>query len=90
MGLVIGNDNWWRTHGIGCTSLVVTGSGAGMGEEPEDTCLASYTLIETVHASLFMFLTVSISQPPLEMDLTVCISVVDGDVCSLSVPALFT
>ena len=63
---MVGNDNWWRTHGIGCTSVAVTGSGAGsgagggeQGAEPEDTCLASYTLIETVHASLFMFLTVS-------------------------------
>lgn len=72
MGLLIGNDNWWRTHGIGCsspTSGTASGDGSGAGilwedfatqwEESGDTCLLPYTVIETVHASIFMFLTVS-------------------------------
>jgi hypothetical protein len=90
LGLVIGNDNWWRTHGIDCRletvggggsgaaaagatdhEMAVVGSGAtaagaagsingggGAGEE-YTSCLISYTVIETIHAALFMFLTVS-------------------------------
>ena len=69
MGLMIGNDNWWRTHGIGCSPIAMTGSGAGSGtgtqwEESEDTCLVPYTVIETVHASIFMFLTVNYHNQP--------------------------
>ena len=66
---MVGNDNWWRTHGIDCRLVPVSGSGAdqvvdgsGAGrEQPEDeyTCLLSYTVIETVHAAVFMFLTVN-------------------------------
>ena len=68
MGLLIGNDNWWKTHGVGCSPIAKTGSGAGSGagtqwEEPGDTCLVPYTVIETVHASIFTFLTVNL-QPP--------------------------
>ena len=79
LGLLIGNDNWWRTHGIDCRLVPVgggsgaadgvtdqvVGSGAGTGgqeqwEESEYTsCLLSYTVIETVHAAIFMFLTVN-------------------------------
>lgn len=65
---MIGNDNWWKSHGIGCNSPTTTaGSGAderGSGTEGEEQweemgdCLLSYTVIETVHAALFMFLTV--------------------------------
>lgn len=87
MGLLIGNDNWWQTHGIDCRlvtvggggsgaaavgatdhEMAVVGSGAiatgganggdGAGEE-YTSCLLSYTVIETIHAALFMFLTVS-------------------------------
>ena len=71
MGLLIGNDNWWKTHGIDCRLVPVGGSGAadqqvvGSGTngreqwEEEYTCLLSYTVIETVHAAVFMFLTVN-------------------------------
>ena len=93
LGLLIGNDNWWRTHGIGCRLVpvgsdgsgaaagaggtadqemeAVVGSGAittgaggdggGQGQWGEElvSCLLSYTVIETIHAALFMFLTVS-------------------------------
>ena len=84
LGLLIGNDNWWRTHGIGCRLVTVGGGGSGAAADQEmeavgsgataaagggganggngeeyTSCLLSYTVIETVHAALFMFLTVS-------------------------------
>ena len=93
LGLLIGNDNWWRTHGIGCRLVTVGGDGsgaaAGAGTADQEmeavvgsgaittgaggdgggqgqtqwgeelvSCLLSYTVIETIHAALFMFLTV--------------------------------
>lgn len=85
LGLLIGNDNWWRTHGIDCRLVTVgggSGAAAGTTDQQEvvgsgDTaaggghggqeqwgeeytlCLLSYNVIETIHAALFMFLTVS-------------------------------
>ena len=82
MGLLIGNDNWWRTNGIDCRLVMVDGGGSGAAADQEMvavgsgvsaagaganggdgeeymSCLLSYTVIETIHAALFMFLTVS-------------------------------
>ena len=85
MGLLIGNDNWWRTNGIDCRLVTVGGGGSGAAADQEMaavgsgvtaaagagasgsdgeleeymSCLLSYTVIETIHAALFMFLTVS-------------------------------
>lgn len=63
---MVGNDNWWRTHGISCTSVSGDGSGgpwngteSNQWEEFGDTCVLPYTVIETVHAAIFMFLTVT-------------------------------
>ena len=82
LGLLIGNDNWWRTHGIDCHLVTVgdgSGAAAGTTDQQEEvgsgataghggqeqwgdeytSCLLSYNVIETMHAALFMFLTVS-------------------------------
>lgn len=40
LGLSVGNDNWWRTHGIGCEER--TGSGAGDSNTAE--CTLSYAV----------------------------------------------
>ena len=42
----MGNDNWWRTHGIGCEGSGDTeGSGAGGNDTTE--CIVSYAVSET-------------------------------------------
>lgn len=72
--MLIGNDNYWKGHGIQCmlvpaiNSTVMTddnGSGfliSGGGETTEldhGNCLISYTLIETMHAAIYMLIAVS-------------------------------
>ena len=43
----MGNDNWWRTHGIGCEGSGDTeGSGAG-GNDTTTECIVSYAVSET-------------------------------------------
>ena len=76
LGLVIGNDNWWRTHGINCksSSLVstanVTNQTGGSGESAieEEGCVLSYAVIETIHAAIYMLLTVSL---PMVLDVII-------------------
>lgn len=55
LGLSVGNDNWWRTHGMGCRE---TGDEEGSGNDDSGTveCTASYATIETIHATVYMFL----------------------------------
>lgn len=43
LGLSVGNDNWWRTHGMGCRE---TGDEEGSGNDDSGTveCTASYAV----------------------------------------------
>lgn len=76
LGLLVGNNNYWKTHGINCNSELGTnssfgeleiadssfggGSGVDGGEELEPTeCLVQYSIVETVHATVYMLITVS-------------------------------
>lgn len=58
-------ENFWRIHGLLCNNTYENGSGYdfsgdGTTMEPElDSCLVFYSVIETVHASVFIFLAVS-------------------------------
>lgn len=92
LGVLIGNDNYWRTHGIKCGVGLESSTGdengmssgnSGMGMESstgdegsgnysgdggiemlevalENTCLVSYSVIETIHAAIYMFIAVSL------------------------------
>lgn len=53
LGLTFGNDNWWRTHGVGCPDPPANGT-AETGEEED--CTLSYADIETIHASVYLAL----------------------------------
>ena len=101
LGLVVGNDNWWRTHGIRCSSPEETagsGGGSGMGRSLSgDTCLLSYTTIETIHAAIFMLLTVNISIPQVTtivkaiLSITTLYFTASGDnICAVPCVAVFS
>lgn len=72
LGLVIGNDNFWKTQGLGCGQSLNSsgddeGSGVLVGDggyellevELPSSCAISYTIVETVHAVLYMLIAVS-------------------------------
>ena len=50
LGLTISNDNWWRTHGIGCTDS--EGSGVQQDEDGEADCFLSYAVSNTINYML--------------------------------------
>lgn len=62
-------DNYWKTHGLLCSHKDDSGSGSGYDfsggddlrllEMEPDRCLVFYSVVETVHASVFILLAVS-------------------------------
>lgn len=70
---MIGNDNFWKSHGLGCGQAAINSSGDEIGSgiligdggyellevELSSSCIISYTIIETVHAALYMLIAVS-------------------------------
>ena len=74
LGILVGKDNYWKGHGIQCmlvptnssfadddygNELLINDGESELVELDTETCLISYTLIETVHAAVYMFIAVS-------------------------------
>ena len=56
LGLSFGNDNWWKTNGIGCREReVADGSGLGAEDSGSNTveCVASYAVSFQPHNNYY-------------------------------------
>ncbi|XP_064382648.1 sodium/potassium-transporting ATPase subunit beta-1-interacting protein 3-like [Halichondria panicea] len=59
LGLKLGNDNWWRTNGPGCSvNTTMPANDTLVASEESRICVLTYVTIETIHAAVYMFLAV--------------------------------
>ena len=74
LGFLVGNSNYWKTHGINCYNELANnsgfgeldtnssfGGGSGLDDEESEPvkCLVQYSIVETVHAVVYMLVMVS-------------------------------
>lgn len=76
LGILVGNDNYWKSHGLGCLRAApdntsedgsaqlssgndTEGSGQEVLSSESQGCIVSYSIVETIHATFYIFFAVS-------------------------------